>query len=824
MPTIPFTPRPSQQNILRYTGGRLGIAAVPGAGKTHILSALAAQIIHSGALQDDQEVLIVTLVNSAVDNFEARIKRFFDNPLQALYKYRVRTLHGLAHDIVREKPARVGLEERFSIIDEREAGFIRRESVNAWLASHSLDDYLDPALDQSKMDWVKRQQLPDLLDSLALAFIRSSKDRLLTPESLRLKLDASPAPLPLAELGWSIYADYQRALAYRGAVDFDDLIRLALTLLESDEEFLERLRYRHPFILEDEAQDSSLTQERILSLLSGGPAGRVVPSDSEEGIETRGFQRTAGIDVASGLDMSRENQRDYSTSGDGGNWVRVGDPNQAIFETFTTASPELLRAFIQNNLSIDMPESGRSQPSILALANHLIDWVMTSHPDPNARTALSVPHIVPVPEGDPQQNPPDNPEAIRFISKRYTPDEELEAVVKSVKGYVDSIRDFPDDDKPTIAVLVPRNQRGVEVVNALRQRGIEPIELISSTSETRAAAGSLNMLLSYLADPASVNKLSNAYRVYRRDVFGGTRKGDPSRSNGDSDEGVEGRPYIEQIPALLRKIVDVENFIAPLTPSPLPQGEGRVRDWLAGLGESDAGAEANAEAVIQELSAFRVNVQRWLNAVTLPIDQLVLTLAQDVFSEASDLALAHKLALVLRQVADDHPDWRLPELTAELAVIAKNERRFIGFSSDDSGFDPERHRGKVVVTTMHKAKGLEWDRVYLMSVNNYDFPSNMPNDRFISERWFIRSGLNLEAEALAQLTALESTSEYDWYEEGAATMRSRLDYVKERLRLFYVSITRAKKDLIVTWNSGRQGDATPSLPLSELMGWWEGKQ
>jgi len=70
-----FTPRPSQQNILRYAGGRLGIAAVPGAGKTHILSALAAQIIHSGALQDDQEVLIVTLVNSAVDNFEARIKR-----------------------------------------------------------------------------------------------------------------------------------------------------------------------------------------------------------------------------------------------------------------------------------------------------------------------------------------------------------------------------------------------------------------------------------------------------------------------------------------------------------------------------------------------------------------------------------------------------------------------------------------------------------------------------------------------------------------------------------------------------------------------------
>lgn len=774
--TPSFTPRPSQQQILRYNGGRLGIAAVPGAGKTHILSALAAKLIHEGRLGDDQEVLIVTLVNSAVDNFETRIKRFFDNPIQVLYKYRVRTLHGLAHDIVREKPTSVGLDERFSIIDEREAGFIRRESVNAWLASHSLDEYLDPALDNSKRDWVKRQQLPDLIDSLALAFIRSSKDRLLTPEKLRQQLDASFTPLPLAELGYSIYADYQRALAYRGAVDFDDLIRLALTLLESDEEFLARLQYRYPFILEDEAQDSSQTQERILSLLSGA---------------------------------SNKGRGDPAPTG-GGNWVRVGDPNQAIFETFTTASPELLRAFIRENPSVDMPESGRSQPSVLALANHLIDWVMTAHPDPNVRTALSVPYIVPVPENDPQQNPPDNPEGIKFISTKYAPEQELEAVAKSIKGFVDSFAESPIEEQPTIAVLVPRNQRGVEMVNALRQRGIEPIELISSTSETRAAAGALSHLLSYLSEPGNARKLAKAYEVYRRDIFGMKRAvgADLVSAQDDEEQGDhEGRPYIEQIPPLLRRMVNVENFIAPQN----------ANDWLTGLSESEP------VQVIEELTQFRVNVQRWLNAVSLPIDQLVLTLAQDVFSDVSDLALANKLALVLRSAADDHADWRLPELTAELAVIAKNERRFIGFSSDDSGFDPERHRGRVVVTTMHKAKGMEWDRVYMMSVNNYDFPSNMPNDRFISEKWFVRGGLDLAAESLSQLTALESTSEYDWYEEGAATMRSRLDYVKERLRLLYVGITRAKRDLIVTWNSGRQGDATPSLALSELMGWWEEK-
>jgi ATP-dependent DNA helicase UvrD/PcrA len=756
-----FIPRPSQEQILRYRGGRLGIAAVPGAGKTQILSTLAAQIIASGSLGNDQEVLIVTLVNSAVDNFEARIKRFFVNPLQALYKYRIRTLHGLAHDIVREKPGRVGLDERFAIIDEREADFIRREAVKAWMSAHaeSLDDYLDPNMDERKRDWVRRDQLPDMITNLALAFIRSSKDRRLTPEKLRAMLDRQPAPLPLAELGLEIYSDYQRALTYRAAVDFDDLIRLALDILEIDEEYLERVRYRFPFILEDEAQDSSRLQQNILGLLSG-------PN---------------------------------------GNWVRVGDPNQAIFETFTTASPELLREFIARNPSVDMPESGRSQQSIIDLANYLIDWVMNEHPIEETRTALAPPYIEPVPPGDPQPNPENDKTAIHFVTRRLTAEEETKAVVDSLSKWL------PKNQDSTVAVLVPRNTRGVEVINALKAKNIEYVEFLSSTSNTRAAAGALSNLIGYLADPQSAPKLAKAYQVWRRDWR----------------EVKERSTLIHDTSAWLRKVGYVEDYVNPnlafargetLRPSSLQQGSGAegIGEAVTAEGEMDADQAVNAE-----LNDFRVYVRRWLESVTLPIDQLVLTLAQDIFTQAADLALAHKLALVLRKAADDHTEWRLPELTAELAVIAKNERRFIGFSSDDSGFDPEQHKGKVVVTTMHKAKGLEWDRVYLMSVNNYDFPSNQPNDRFISERWFLRNNLNLEAEALAQLDAATSSSEYDWYNEGAATLASRVDYVKERLRLFYVGITRAKKELIVTWNTGRQGDATPSLALSALIGWWE---
>jgi DNA helicase-2/ATP-dependent DNA helicase PcrA len=151
--------------------------------------------------------------------------------------------------------------------------------------------------------------------------------------------------------------------------------------------------------------------------------------------------------------------------------------------------------------------------------------------------------------------------------------------------------------------------------------------------------------------------------------------------------------------------------------------------------------------------------------------------------------------------------------------VARNERRFLGLSGDDSGFEPDRYKGQVVVATVHKAKGLEWDRVYLMSVNNYNFPSGLPHDRFISEKWFVRDGLNLEAEALAQLQAL--LSEDLIYEEGAATQDARLEYAAERLRLLYVGITRARKELIITWNTGRRGDQQPAVPFIALQTFWE---
>jgi len=346
--TLTYSPRPAQKKILAYRGGTMGVSAVPGSGKTWTLSLLAAELINSGILSEDQEVLVVTLVNSAVYNFSIRISSFLQEMgLLPLLGYRVRTLHGLAHDIVRERPDLVGLDSKFQIIDEREAERIRVDAVYDWLKKNpfAINHYLKTDLTEKKKASLYQKQLPDLLVNIANQYIRTAKNYHATPELINSRIKSTQVKMALAEMGANIFSVYQRSLEYRGAVDFDDLINHALRILQLDSSLLNRLRSQWPFILEDEAQDSSLLQQEILSLLAG----------------------------------SEENQ----------NWVRVGDPNQAIYESFTTADPKLLQTFIeQSDQNHVLPNSGRSTEAIINTANYLVDWVTTEHPLLQARDCL----------------------------------------------------------------------------------------------------------------------------------------------------------------------------------------------------------------------------------------------------------------------------------------------------------------------------------------------------------------------------------------------------------------------------------------------------
>ena len=737
-----FKPRPKQKEVLNYRAGKMGVSAVPGSGKTQTLSFLAANLIKE-VIREDEEVLVVTLVNSAVENFSARVAVFIQEyGLLPHTNYIVRTLHGLSHDIVREKPALAGLSEDFQIIDEREGEDLLRGAAAAWSRKDSriFDHYIDPSL-AFREEGLKSEQWPNLVISIATAFIKRAKDLQMSPEEIREKLSLSSISLPLVEMGLSIYEDYKEKLSQKGYVDFDDLIGHAYKILSLDRYYLERMRKQWTYILEDEAQDSSRLQEKILRLLAG--------SD--------------------------------------GNWVRVGDPNQAIYETFTTANPDYLRDFLKEPGVIpkDLPNSGRSTASIIDLANYLIKWTINCHPVKELRNALTSPFIEPTPPGDPQPNPADNIKGINIISESFTSGEEINFVIKSVSSWL------PKHRKETVAILVPRNNIGDNIIEELKKRNIPHIELLKSTRTTRETAGALTYILRYLAEPSSSGYLSMVYKVWKR----------------DDRENEELNRELIKASDFIKKCENTEDLI-----SPRPD-----KDWLEREEIKDDEPE-----IYKKLKDFRALIQKWQRIAVFPVDQLILTISQDIFFDPADLAVAHKIALVLRQLKDSYPDWQLPDFAFELKRIAKNERKFSGLSEEDMGFEPEKYKGKVVVTTMHRAKGLEWDRVYLMSVNNYDFPSALASDSFISEKWFVRNKLNLQAEALAQLEVLMNDKKD--YREGKATEKSRFDYACERLRLLYVGITRAKKELFITWNRGRKNEQKPALPLIALSDYIERKK
>ena len=733
-----FKPRPKQQEVLAYRQGYMGVAAVPGSGKTATLSCLAAKLLAETDLDDGQEILIVTLVNSAVSNFTRQVNKYVRaDGLLPGFGYRVRTLHSLANDIVRQKPTAAGLDENYIIVDERESNEILADAVEAWIRKNpeAADTYL--AVEYRDKTYYRQHHWSQMVTETAGVFIRQAKDELLSPDDLHERLASEKDELLLARMCSDIYRDYERALAYRGAVDFQDLVRFALQVVCRDASYLASLRHKWVYILEDEAQDSSRLQKEILQSLAG----------------------------------------------EGGNWVRVGDPNQAIFETFTTADPEYLREFIDTETVIrrELPNSGRSTRSIQKLANYLIKWTLQHpHQDIRERIPLDTPYIQPTPKGDPQPNPKDSKWSVILEPQAFTPAQETAAVVASCRRW---LKEHPDE---TAAILAPRNARGAEIVNRLRGAEIPYVENLKNTSSTRAVIGSLTRVLEYLADPKDAKKLSRIYQVWMR-------------KNRDDRETLAS---IAEVMKGLRQIRHVEDYVAP-----------RLSDWL-----EDHLPAVNNDELYDHLQDFRERIGGWLRAADLPIDQLILTVAGELFTDASDIATAYMAALHLARLSVTHPQMRLPEFAAELYDIATNRRKFAGLADDQSLFNLAEHKGKVTVTTIHKAKGMEWDRVYLISVNNYDFPSAESNDSFIGEKWFIRDKLNLSAEALAQLHALYRD---ETYHEGNATLAARINYAAERLRLLYVGITRARKELIITWNTGRRGDAVEAMPLAALRTLWE---
>jgi DNA helicase-2/ATP-dependent DNA helicase PcrA len=203
-----------------------------------------------------------------------------------------------------------------------------------------------------------------------------------------------------------------------------------------------------------------------------------------------------------------------------------------------------------------------------------------------------------------------------------------------------------------------------------------------------------------------------------------------------------------------------------------------------------------------------------VRASVLPVDQLILSVSQDLFTRDTDLAISHSLAVSLRRFAQLNPQATLTDIAGELEEIATNRQRYMSNSLIEAGFEPVD--GQITVTTMHKAKGLEWDRVYLLSVDRIEFPHDADGE-FRGQQWFL-GGHDPATEARKALELLVDPA-YEGLVNQVNLMReAHIEYIAERLRLLYVGITRAKRELIISYAKHRFGqDNAPALAVQQIM-------
>lgn len=748
-----FIPREEQKLVLSYTGGTMGISAVPGSGKTFTLSALAADLIeklvrNSDDQEPNQEILIVTFSNAAALNFSARIASFLaERGLLPGIGYKVCTLHSMALDIIRGHTQQLGIADDFMVLDEVGSDALLQRAVDLWLDADMRDTFdlvADPNLRPEAQDEKYREKWQQDVTDIVRNVISQAKDYHITPEELRKDLDKMEDRFarPLLEMVCDIYGFYQTQLRNYPAMDFADLMFNAYRLLASDSGYLAYLQNRWPYILEDEAQDSSLIQEEVLRLLTARS----------------------------------------------GNWVRVGDPNQAINETFTTANPKYLRNFITRaQLNVPMETAGRSQRSVLAQANRLVNYVVNAHPNPACRDGLAPTYVRLTRPDDKQGNPPDDPSRIVYDPQLYATRDEIDAISRLA---VKHAQEHPNE---TIAILTPSNEYGKEFVNRLEDFPIEVVEVLKSTKKARASADVIAAVLDWLSLPLNRKHCLALFRMMYSE-----------REKGEFHLTAEDQARVE---AVLEALEHPEEFFYPVSEDSLQE---MIESWRFD------------EFLQQTLFRFRYFLKRWLDARFLPIDQLILLIGQDLFHTSEDLCCAGQIGILLSQIVRMNPELGLGSMASEVRKIVSNANLYAGLRGSDSQFDPNDYPGKIVVTTYHKAKGLEWDQVFLTSCNNYDFPDGS-EAQYANRRYkprYVRDNLDLQAEILQALKAVSGVEPGLRYHRGDGSREAWLDGVKERLRLLYVGITRAKKGLYVSFNSGRYGKTTEANVVMKLRATW----
>ena len=241
---------PAQYEAVTMPPGPVLVVAGAGSGKTRVLTHRLAYLIGELGVSPF-EILAITFTNKAAGEMRERVAELVGPVAKRMW---VSTFHSACSRILRREASLLGYRSSFTIYDQADA--------------------------QRLTDWIRRDQNLDPKRFPARqihAQISALKNELVLPADYA-QMAVGPAERRLSE----IYTEYQRRLQEASALDFDDLLVLAVRLFREHPEALERYRSRFRHVLVDEFQDTNAAQWELVRLLSSEHRSVMVVGDLDQ--------------------------------------------------------------------------------------------------------------------------------------------------------------------------------------------------------------------------------------------------------------------------------------------------------------------------------------------------------------------------------------------------------------------------------------------------------------------------------------------------------------------------------------------------------------
>ena len=258
-----------QQQAVQHTEGPLLILAGAGSGKTKVLTVRIAYLLAQGV--NPYEILAITFTNKAAKEMKSRVEGLVGDVANRIW---LSTFHSFCAKFLRfELDNFLGYNSNFTIYDTSDSQVV----IKAALKALNLDDKYYPV-------------------GAMISAISDAKNKLMFASDYR-KQARDFYQKKVAD----VYEYYERELRKNNALDFDDLLLVAVKLLQSNAAVLEKYSKRFKYVMIDEYQDTNHAQYLLAYLLSSHWKNIAVVGDADQSIYA-----WRGADIQNILDFEKD--------------------------------------------------------------------------------------------------------------------------------------------------------------------------------------------------------------------------------------------------------------------------------------------------------------------------------------------------------------------------------------------------------------------------------------------------------------------------------------------------------------------------------------